>query len=184
MLNTIFGSFSEGIAPSTTAYESISTVTVGSGGAANVEFTSIPATYTHLQIRGISRDASGSVNVSVQVGNGSVDTGSNYSWHYLQGTGSTAAAGAGATQSSALLGTTINTANVFGAAVIDILDYGNSNKYKTFRSLSGWEDNSSGNLIFWSGNWRSTSVITNIKLTVTNGFTQYSQFALYGIKGA
>jgi hypothetical protein len=32
-------------------YESIATVTVGSGGAANVEFTSIPATYTHLQLR-------------------------------------------------------------------------------------------------------------------------------------
>jgi hypothetical protein len=39
----------------TTSYESIATVTVGGGGAATVAFTSIPATYTHLQIRGIGR---------------------------------------------------------------------------------------------------------------------------------
>jgi hypothetical protein len=29
-------------------YEAIATVTVGSGGAANIEFTSIPGTYTDL----------------------------------------------------------------------------------------------------------------------------------------
>ena len=31
-------------------FEAIATVTVSSGGAANIEFTSIPATYTHLCI--------------------------------------------------------------------------------------------------------------------------------------
>jgi hypothetical protein len=35
-------------------YESIATVSVGGGGAADVEFTSIPGTYTHLQIRALS----------------------------------------------------------------------------------------------------------------------------------
>jgi hypothetical protein len=35
----------------TTSYESIETVTVGSGGSATVTFSSIPATYTHLQIK-------------------------------------------------------------------------------------------------------------------------------------
>ena len=34
-------------------FESIATVTVGGGGAASIEFTSIPGTYQHLQIRGI-----------------------------------------------------------------------------------------------------------------------------------
>jgi hypothetical protein len=66
LLNTIIGSFSTGVAPSTTSYESIATVTVGSGGsAANVEFTSIPATYTHLQIRGIARTASHGVDLQL-----------------------------------------------------------------------------------------------------------------------
>ena len=67
LLNTIIGSFSTGVAPSTTSYESIATVTVGSGGAANVEFTSIPADYTHLQIRGIGRDANSAYRDSIQI---------------------------------------------------------------------------------------------------------------------
>ena len=36
-----------------TSYESIATTTVGSGGASSITFSSIPATYAHLQIRGI-----------------------------------------------------------------------------------------------------------------------------------
>jgi hypothetical protein len=43
----------------TTSYESIATVTVGGGGSATIDFTSIPATYTHLQIRGIARSTNG-----------------------------------------------------------------------------------------------------------------------------
>jgi len=33
------------------SYDSISTVTVGAGGAASIDITSIPSTYTHLQLR-------------------------------------------------------------------------------------------------------------------------------------
>ena len=44
----------------TGSYESIATVTVGSGGSSYIEFTSIPGTYTHLQIRGILRNTGSS----------------------------------------------------------------------------------------------------------------------------
>jgi hypothetical protein len=40
----------------TTSYESIAVSTVGSGGASSVSFTSIPGTYSHLQIRYLGRD--------------------------------------------------------------------------------------------------------------------------------
>jgi hypothetical protein len=167
-------------------FESIATVTVGAGGAANIEFTSIPSTYTHLQVRLIARlstaDTGG--NVFLQFNS---DTASNYSWHYVEGDGATANAGASANASQILCGRTTAataTAGQFGAAVIDILDYKNTNKYKTTRTLTGSDRNGAGVVRLDSGNWRNTNAITSIKLNPsTDNFVQYSQAALYGIKG-
>jgi hypothetical protein len=80
------------------------------------------------------------------------------------------------------------TASCFGASVTDILDYANTNKFKTLRTLSAAEANSnSADGIIWynSGLWRSTAAVTRIDLT-PNGtlWSEYSTFALYGIKGA
>jgi hypothetical protein len=158
------------------SYESIATVTVGSGGAANIEFTSIPSTYTHLQIRGIGLITSAG-GFTVQFNS---DTGSNYSWHQLYGEGSIAQSNSGATQTFMYMAYGGGSATAPNALVTDILDYANTNKYKTLRSLSGNDLNGSGGIQFWSGNWRSTSAITSIKVTAS--FNQYSQLALYGVK--
>jgi hypothetical protein len=176
LLNTIIGSFSTGVAPSTTSYESIATVTVGGGGAADVEFTSIPSDYTHLQIRGIGLITSAG-GFTVQF---NTDTGSNYSWHQLYGEGSIAQANSGATQTFMYMAYGGGSTTAPNAFVTDVLDYANTNKYKTLRSLSGNDLNGSGGIQFWSGNWRSTSAITSIKVTAS--FNQYSQLALYGVK--
>ena len=167
------------------SYESIATVTVGSGGAANVEFTSIPATYTHLQIRGIGRGSFTDLTMRFNS-----DTGNNYSSHRLYGTGSSA--GSDGESSSGSYGTFIlyagrlnSAASVFCANIIDILDYANTNKYKTSRSFYGFDDNSSGNIFLTSGNWRNTNAITTIRLTPNSGtIAEYSEFSLYGIKGS
>jgi hypothetical protein len=90
---------SGGAAASLTSYESIATVTVGSGGSANVEFTSIPADYTHLQVRGIGRGTGAGTSTNVQFTFNS-DTSSNYSFHGLLGDGSTAFAEGNANQSN------------------------------------------------------------------------------------
>jgi hypothetical protein len=172
------------------SYESIATVTVGSGGSATIEFTSIPATYTHLQLRGLGRNTAGSAggsNIELQF---NTDTATNYSSHYLRGSGSAALVGAYTTSSRIYFIETIarngNTAGVFGTFVIDILDYANTNKYKTVRGLGGYDDNGSGYILFGSGNWRSTSAISSVKVILEGGdtFAEYSQWALYGIKGA
>ena len=191
MLNTIFGSLSEGVAASTNSYESISTVTIGSGGASNIEFSSIPSTYTHLQIRCSAEGADGSgpgaMSIDVVINS---DTGANYSRHRLYGDGSSVGADGGGSQTDmfgGLLNYSASVNNIFGAAVIDILDYANTNKYKTLRSLSGYDANGSGYAMFLSGLWQSTSAITNIKIYPDNrSYTlrQYSSFALYGIKGS
>jgi len=167
------------------SFESIQTVTVGAGGAATVSFTSIPATYTHLQIRGISKTdrADDNDNVKMQF-NG--DTASNYSHHVLLGTGSAVVAAGNANASSILTiaGAAANAASVFGGGFIDILDYKDTNKYKTVRTLGGYESNSTGFVALQSGNWRSTSAITSITLApnIGSNFNQYSQFVLYGVK--
>ena len=170
------------------SYESIATVTVGSGGAANVTFSSIPADYNHLQIRFIARGNGSSYQyLSIRYNS---DSGNNYSDHFLQGDGSSASAGqvsgSSATRSD-LTNATGSATSTFGAGVIDILDYKNTNKYKTTRGLTGIDQNGSGGVALGSGLWMSTSAITTIVIQVRGGtesFTEYSQFALYGIKGA
>jgi hypothetical protein len=160
-------------------FESIATITAGSA-VPSIEFTSIPQTYTHLQIRGIARNSTSTSNVRMQFNS---DTAANYSWHELYGDGSSTGVGAGTSVSFIYLGSQIATADSFSPQIIDILDYANTNKYKTTRNLNGYENNSAGLSGFNSGNWRSNSAITSIKIyPAANNFTQYSTFALYGVK--
>jgi hypothetical protein len=169
-----------------TSYESIATVTVGSGGTSAIDFTSIPATYTHLQIRGIGRTDRADVRDYYKV-QFNLDTGSNYAWHQLYGSGETvnAQAGTSATEIRSFRVAGANdTASIFGAQSIDILDYANTNKYKTLRSLGGIDTNGAGEISLNSGLWQNTNAITSIQIKPGGGtnWVQYTQFALYGIK--
>ncbi len=188
MLNIIAGTLSVGVTPSTSSYESIATYTVSSGGQADITFSSIPSTYKHLQVRYIARK-SGAANDTVGILlNFNSDSSSVYTQHTLQGDGTVAAAGFTGTDKTNTLTYMAGggmTASTFGAGVIDILDYADTNKFKTTRTLNGVSSNASSAIdyIFLvSGLWRSTSAITSITLT-GNNFAQYSHFALYGIKG-
>jgi len=183
--------FTSAVAAAVGDFESIATVTVGSGGSASVSFTSIPGTYKHLQIRGLGRNSRATYANSGGVYQFNGDTGSNYSWHSVQGDGSSAtgrsfgATTGISTNSEAATGAPSNT---FGAIIFDILDYANTNKYKTARALSGVDVNGTvagygGVVELVSGNWRSTSAITSITITADSpNYVQYTTFALYGIK--
>lgn len=180
MLNSIVGLLDAGIPASTNSYESIQTVTVGAGGQTSISFTAIPSTYKHLQIRYIARATTGSVaNFTMTLNS---DTGANYSRHGLYGDGASAAALGGANESSMLAGVVSSTASTFSVGVIDVLDYQNTNKYKTVRDLNGVDWNGSGYAVLYSGSWRNTNAVTSVELNFTT-FAQYSSFALYGIKG-
>jgi len=180
------------VAPDTGAMFPLGMVQVGSGGAANVTFSSIPSTYTHLQIRWISRDSAADTGVQNVVASFNSDTTyTNYRTHYITGDGSSASAGnlqlSGLYASAGLNVSNNATANIFGVGIIDILDYKNTNKYKTVRTLTGIDLNGSGGQVrLASSLWMNTAAISNIVLNVrsSGNFTQYSQFALYGIKGA
>ena len=168
-------------------YESIATTTVGSGGAASISFTSIPSTFTHLQVRAILRNTavtSGASSVGFRLNS---DSATNYTWHYLQGDGTSATAGAATGYTYAYMALNINggnTANVWATTVLDILDYTNTNKNKILRSLGGYDNNGVGQIQLQSSAWLSTSAVTRIDIYPSaSNFAQYSSFALYGIRG-
>lgn len=162
-------------------FESIATVTVGSGGASTITFSSIPATYQHLQIR-IFAKATASAYLRGRL-NGS-STG--YANHYLDGNGVSATSGADINNTWFFVyGTVANTTSgVFAAGIMDILDYANTNKNTTIKTLNGVDYNGGGNAAINSGFWNNTSAVNEIVFDLNTGnFAQHSHFALYGIKG-
>ena len=190
---TVTASNSTGTSPASSASNSvtpeslgdmdpIAMYVVGSESISTITFSSIPQTYTHLQVRAFQKtNSAGDLNFRFNS-----DSGANYSRHYLYGTGSGAAeSGGSASESNGYIGYNPSS-TYFQASVIDILDYTNTNKNKTVRSLLGTDANGSGYILFTSSGWFSTSAVTTLSFTqgVGNNFSQYSHFALYGIKDA
>lgn len=169
------------------AFESISAATC-SGSDASITFSNIPQNYNNLQIRGINKTTSGTGNEWIAFGvNGSSPN--LLSSHAVFGNGSSVSSeyGTDSTAQSSwfAFGSANDTASAFGSFIMDILDYTNTSKTKTFRTLSGWDKNGSGFIGLTSNLWNSTSAITSITLLPrTNSFAQYSSFALYGIRGS
>jgi hypothetical protein len=174
------------------SYESIATTTVGSGGSATVTFSSIPATYTHLQVRLIAR--SGRTDGDLTAGGLYIKLNSTFltANHQLRGNGTSASTsgGSGGGSNGAIIiwvPATGAASGIFGAAIVDILDYANTNKNRVVRIFGGEDLNGSGIVQTVSGLLTSTSALTSITFGSTDdagNIPQYSQFALYGIKGA
>lgn len=158
----------------TSSYDSIATAVVGSGGSPSITFTSIPSTYTHLQLRtfALSSSTASSATMTINSTNGIT--------HWLSGDGASATANTDLTKMFLPL-VQGSTTSGFGG-VTDFLDYKDTNKYKTVRTLGGFDANGSGFVNLTSNLWQSTSAITSITLTAVGNFNQYSHFALYGIK--
>jgi hypothetical protein len=177
--NITAGLYGVGVAPSTNSYESIATVTVGSGGSSSISFSSIPSTYKHLQIRGISRNTAGFGDIGMQV-NGSTNISRR---HLLYGTGSSATATSDTVNSFYIQPESSGLASSFGVFITDILDYGSTSKNKTIKTLNGYDFNGSGLVLLISTLLETTSAIGSITITPSGGsFAQHSHFALYGIK--
>lgn len=157
-----------------------------SSAQATVEFTNIPQTYKHLQIRVLSRDDRAATANSVFYRlNG--DTGSNYAYHSLSGDGGSAGAFAvtSSTFTYGMIQTSASTtAGRFTVGIIDILDYSNTNKNTTIRTLQGYDDNGGGFVRLNSGLWMNTAAVTSFRLYPDGSanFIANSSFALYGIK--
>lgn len=187
----IYASQISGHLASPTSYESIATVYIASGTQSTISFTSIPSTYKHLQIRGIirnNRNDDGSQSLTMSLNGDTTYT--NYRSHLLYGGGTSATAES--VQLSGYYGSIGFTpaanylANAFSGQVIDILDYANTSKYKTVRTLWGAESNGGSSYVGLSSFvWMNTNAVTSLDLSSypSASFVQYSHVALYGIKG-
>ena len=166
-------------------YTLIASVTVGSGGAATIEFTSIPSTYTDLMLLSSTRDgttADNNTEFKVKF-NGSA---TSYSNKYLQGNGSSA--------SSGIYGTTFlytgesdgntATANTFGSSSIYIPNYAGSANKSVSSDLTSEENTSVSFATLTTGLWSDSSAITSIQITCNGTWAQYSTAYLYGIKNS
>jgi hypothetical protein len=194
-VSTYTQSWVSNVDPDFGAFESIATTTVGAGGAGSVIFSSIPQNYKHLQIRSFCKTNRPTYSVDEITYRINGDTGNNYSAHHVGGTGSAAESASSTSYSSIrfgsfMLSTTTVHASMFGGSIIDLLDYTSTNKYKTVRTLTGYDTNATatdyyGYITLSSGLWMNSSAVTSMTLYSLSGasFVQYSHFALYGIKG-
>lgn len=170
---------------SANSFASIATIT-SDGTLGSAVFTNIPQNYTHLQVRIFARSARAAANDSIYFrANG--DFGTNYSWHTMYGDGSGVYSGNSINDNNMqplYIPAASATSGIFGCAVLDILDYTNTSKYKVFKSLNGYDSNGSGLVCLQSSLWRNQTPISS--LLFANYFTSASfaagtVFALYGI---
>jgi hypothetical protein len=158
----------------------IQTVTVGSGGASSISFSSIPQTYTDLKIVYSLRCTTANVNSNISF-NGST---SNVSWKQLYGNGASVGSNSGTTvYLGPVMSASTDTANTFGSSEIYIPNYISANN-KSF-SIDGVTENNSATAYqtMWAGLWSNTAAITSVSVAPSDGgnFAQYSTATLYGI---
>ena len=178
----------------TSAFDSIGSVTLGTSATA-ITFANIPQTYTHLQIRGVTKCSGGASGgqsgVKIQVGNNSADTGFNYHYHWLSGNGTAISYySVSPGQGNLYFESPWNGTGVFGPVVIDIFDYANTNKAKNATIFTGGDWNGASNnqnIRYISGLWTSTAAINTITFTQTSPYSDGdfgtgTTLALYGIK--
>lgn len=141
--------------------------------------------YKHLQLRITTRDNRSSFAGSQLYMRFNADTGANYSWHTLQGSGSSVSSGAGSGASLMYVCDNVGgsgTGSAWAGAIIDILDFSNTNKYKTMRALGGMAQAYNW-LNLSSGSWRNTDAITSIIFSGLGSQVAGSRFSLYGSLG-
>jgi hypothetical protein len=160
-----------------------STVTVGVLGAASIDFGSIPATYTDLQVVYSARGSAVTADRGAFV-QFNADTASNYTYKFVRGDGASATSG-GTTTTFLYFGNfpaATSTANTFGSGSFYIPNYAGS----TAKSVSSNSVSENNGTSAWHtlavGLWTGTAAITAIKLYPESGnFSQYSTASLYGI---
>ena len=164
--------------------ELIETKTVGSGGSANIEFTSIPQTYTDLLVLASARSTRNSDTVDDLVirFNGST---TSYTSKRLYGTGSSVVSDS-PTDIRGFAVADNSTGSTFSNNQFYIPNYTNGSTYKSV-SIGGVNENNATTAysVLDAGLWSNNSAITSITLLANNGnLMQYSTAYLYGIKNS
>ena len=175
-----------------TSYESIATAT-GTGSSGTITFSSIPSTYSSLQIRILGKNTATSTGRRSAVLQFNSDTANNYvAYHNLYGDGASATADAATTYNGCLVSYMFASSgsgftDMYGTAIIDIHDYATTTKNKTVRAFGGVNVNNAtaGDqaVTLHSSLWLSTAAINSISVkTDGSNWTAGTTVSLYGIK--
>jgi hypothetical protein len=162
----------------------IASSTVGSGGSANITFSSIAATFTDLCVKFSIRTNRSAVNDGLDLTFNSNNL--NYTYLYLLGDGSSASSATGSAKVFAQVNGNTSTASTFGNGEVYIPNYASSNN-KSFGTDSVAETNATAVNAWLGANlWTNSSAITSIVLTPQLGtsFNEYTTAYLYGVKNA
>jgi len=186
ILGTIASSLFEAVGD----FESIASYSLSSSES-SVTFSSIPNTYTHLQMRVLLRNSRETNVHATPLLRPNGDTAhANYAYHHLTSDGSSITAGnlTSGNYNGVLTGSfpaVGGYSGVYGYGVWNIFDYANTNKFKTFSGLSAYDSNNNGMVVFHSNVWMSTSAISSLQLLFVDNYSMVSgsHIALYGIKG-
>lgn len=165
-------------------FELIASSTVGSGGAASIDFTSIPNTFTDLCLVTSLRQSNASAFSTTQLTiNGSTSTFTN---RILEA--DTAGSPGSSTSPARYVGylnASTSTASTFASVSVYFPNYaGSTNKSYSVDYASETNATSSW-LGFVAGLWSTTTAINAVSLVPSTGtFVQHSTAYLYGVKNA
>ena len=165
-------------------YVAIATVTVGSGGAANIEFTSIPGTYTDLLVKTSLRcnSASAGADFVLVTLNGST---SNFTGIYLINNAGSVSSANNVERGVAVVNRNGSTTSTFSNGEFYIPNYAGSTNKSISADMTTEKNGTTGYFqVLKAGLWSNSAAITSIKLEDEGGhnFAQYSTATLYGIK--
>lgn len=162
-----------------------------------IEFTNIPQTYSHLQLRimaATTRSDAAYADLTLRFNS---DTANNYSYQTFIGDPRPyISVDAAASTSSVYLGGIMTgtgyaglSSSFTGSCIVDILNYASTSNVKTVRAIGGSDRNGvgnssiSGNVGMSSGAWYNTSTgVNSIRINSPYNFTVNSVFSLYGIR--
>jgi hypothetical protein len=157
----------------TATYIALANVTLTS--QATITFSSIPATYRDLVLV-CSGTTSVNANLVTRV-NG--DSGTNYSWVYMSGNGTSATSGSNASDTSILQGATAFWISASPTnTIFNFMDYSATDKHKTVLVRT---DGSTRATEAIASRWANTSAITSIAISLTSGTFTSGTMSLYGI---
>ena len=163
-------------------YTPLATNTLSST-ATSVTFSSISGSYTDLVLVVTAKVGVGSSNNYLTIGNGTVDTGANYSRTKLSGDGSSATSARNTAATGAFLDVygDSNSTQFDSVQFAHIMNYSNTTTYKTILCRA----NRAGSGVDAVVNlWRSTAAINIITVNSTGTYAIGSTFTLYGIAAA
>jgi hypothetical protein len=174
-----------GAAAGGSAYDLLETTLITTT-TASVTFSNLNnySDYKHLQIRAVMQD-NATTNLNRMDLQFNSDTGANYTYHYVNGNGSTVSSSAGTSQNKLQFFDVINgtgDTSRFGVAILDILDFSNTNKNTTVRCIGGGISSSENDISLGSGLWLNTAAVTSISIFGAFSYTANSRFSLYGVK--